>query len=112
MVNLRANDTHPVQPKEKYGHLSKMDPDFAPMKEGVDQQFDTMWALPIEDFKSAWVNAPLVLPDDVPQPGKDYEVEDREASVRDGTKLGVRLYKPKPGAGSDTMVLKAHGGGM
>ena len=81
------------------------------MKDGVDQQFEQLWALPLEDFKSAWLNAPLVLPEDVPQPGKDYEVEDQQVPVSDGTKLGVRLYKPKPGAGSDLLVFKAHGGG-
>ena len=112
MVNLRPNDTAPVQPKPKYGHLSEIDPDFALLKKGLDQQFAQLWSLPLDEFKSAWLNAPLVLPEDVPQPRKDYEVEDQQATARDGTKLGVRLYKPKPGTGSGVLVLKAHGGGM
>lgn len=48
---------------------------------------------------------------DAPQPGKDFLVSDQQVPVRDGTKVGVRFYKPIKPVSDVVLVLKAHGGG-
>jgi hypothetical protein len=42
--------------------------------------------LPLNEFKAAWLSAPVAFPDNAPQPGQDYTVLDQVAPVRDGTK--------------------------
>ena len=111
MVELKLNDLTTAQPKPEYGHLSKIDPEFAPLKEETDRNFAALWSLPVAEFKNAWLTAPLVLPEVVPEPWKDYEVADRRIPVRDGAKIGLRIYRPIKHAGNATLVLKAHGGG-
>lgn len=46
------------------------------------------------EFKAAWLSAPVPLPEDAPQLGKDYLISDQQVPVRDGTKVGVRFYEP------------------
>ena len=111
MVQLKAVDPAIAQPKPKYGYLSEIDPDFAPLREETDKNFATLWSLPMEEFKVAWLYAPVPLPEDAPLPGKDYEVSDQQIPVRDGAKVGLRLYKPVKPVEKAVLVLKAHGGG-
>jgi hypothetical protein len=56
----------------------------------------------MDEFKVAWVNAPVPLPEYAPQPGKDYDVSDQQVPVRDGTTSRLE---------NAILVLKAHGGG-
>ena len=111
MVQLKPSGPAQTQPLPKYGHLSEIDPEFAPLRETTDENFKALWALPMDEFKAGWLSAPIPLPEDAPQPGKDYEVLDQQAPVRDGTKVGIRIYKPLGKVSNATMVLKAHGGG-
>ena len=111
MVQLKPSDPAIAQPKPKYGYLSEIDPEFAPLREATDESFVALWSLPIDEFKVAWLDAPVPLPDDPPQPGKDYEVSDQQIPVRDGAKVGLRLYKPIEHVENAALVLKAHGGG-
>ncbi len=111
MVQLEPSNSTVTQPKPKYGHLSIIDPEFAPLKEETDKNFAALWSLPLDDFKIAWLTAPVALPEDVPHPGKDYEVADQQIPMRDGTKIGLRVYRPVKYAENATLVLKAHGGG-
>lgn len=111
MVQLKPVDAAVAQPKPKYGYLSEIDPDFAPLREETDKNFAVLWSLPMDEFKTAWLNAPIALPEDAPQPGKDYQVSDQQIPVRDGAKVGLRLYKPMEPVENAMLVLKAHGGG-
>jgi acetyl esterase/lipase len=111
MVQLKPSGTAIAQPKPKYGYLSEIDPEFGPLREETDKNFAALWSLPMDEFKVAWLNAPLVLPEDAPQPGKDYEVSDQQIPVRDGAKVGLRLYKPVKPVDNAVLVLKGHGGG-
>ena len=111
MVQLKPVDPVTVQPKPKYGYLSEIDPEFALLREETDKNLAALWALPIDEFKVALANAPVPLPEDAPQPGKDYEVLEQQVPVRDGTKVGVRFYKPIKPVRNAVLVLKAHGGG-
>jgi hypothetical protein len=114
MVQLQPSGPDLLKPKPKYGHLSDIDPEFAPLKELADQNFAALWALPLEEFKATWLSAPVPLPSNAPVPGTDYLVSDRTVPVRDGTEIGIRVYKPMSAKNSVTrtvLVLKAHGGG-
>ncbi|EXJ92461.1 hypothetical protein A1O3_01012 [Capronia epimyces CBS 606.96] len=111
MVQLKPSSSAVAEPKPKYGHLSKIDPDFAPFKEAIDQRFKTLWSLSLEDLKAAYKNAPVSFPEGAPQAEKDFQVADQEISVRDGTKIGLRVYRPIQAKPNAILVLKAHGGG-
>lgn len=111
MVQLKPSGPALAQPKPRYGHLSEIDPQFAPLREEIDKNFAALWQLPMDEFKAAWLSAPVPLPEDAPVQGKDYENEELQVPVRDGTKVGVRLYKPIMPAKDAVLVLKAHGGG-
>ena len=111
MVQLKQSGSTIAQPKPEYGHLSNIVPEFAPLKEETDKNFAALWSLPLDDFKSAWLTAPVALPEDAPQPGKDYEVSDQQISVRDGANIGLRVYRPMKDTKHSTLILKAHGGG-
>jgi hypothetical protein len=77
MVQLKPVDAAVAQPKPKYGYLSEIDPDFAPLREETDKNFSVLWSLRMDEFKTAWLNVPIALPEDAPQPGKDYRVSDQ-----------------------------------
>jgi hypothetical protein len=111
MVQLKPSDAAVAQPKPKYGYLSEIDPEFAPLKQEIDKNFAALWSLPLDEFKLAWLNAPVAVPDDAPQSGKDYEVSDQQIPVRDDTKVGLRFYKPIKPVENAILVLRAHGGG-
>ena len=111
MVQLKSSGSTVAQPKPKYGHLSEIDPVYAPLKEEADRNFAALWSLPLDDFKNAWLTAPIALPEGVPEPGKDYQVSDQQIPMRDGAKVGLRVYKPMKDTKNAVLVLKAHGGG-
>ena len=112
MVELKPSSPATSEPKPRYGHLSKINPSFAEVKDTLDAQFKSLWALPLRDFKQAWLDAPVPLPEGCPQPGKDIDISDHEAVARDGTKLGIRVYKSiKTQVDNATLYFKAHGGG-
>jgi predicted acyl esterase len=112
MVQLPSSGPAWQGPPPKHGHLSEIDPEFAKLKDEVDKTFDVLWSLPLDEFKAAWLSAPVAFPNNAPQPGQDYAVLEQEAPVRDGTKLGIRIYKPLKCESAATLVLKAHGGGQ
>lgn len=95
----------------KYGHLSEIDPEFAPLQAQVDEMFTKLWSLPLDEFKAGWLNAPVNLPENAPKPDEDYVVEYKESTVRDGAKIGLKIYRPLKPASKALLVLKAHGGG-
>jgi acetyl esterase/lipase len=91
----------------KYGHLSKIDPSFAPLKEETDKRFNTLWSLPMKEFLAVWL-LPLDLPEDIP---KDLNITQREVPVSDGTQIEIQLYKSKTVPPNALLYLKVHGGG-
>lgn len=111
MVQLPTSGPEWQGPPSKYAHLSEIDPEFAKLKDEADKNFAALWSLPLDEFKAAWLSAPVAFPDNAPQPGLDYAVLEQVAPVSDGTKVGIRIYKPLKCEGRATLVLKAHGGG-
>lgn len=70
MVQIKPSKQDNAQPKPKYGHLSEINPDFAPLKEPTDEAFKGLWALPMDEFKQGWLTTPPALPPNSPIPGK------------------------------------------
>jgi acetyl esterase/lipase len=103
----------------KYGHLSfPLHETFAAMKPTMDAAQSASWSRMLQDISAGRdeINATglLLLPDPCPQPGADYEVVDETFPARDGTKIGMRFYKPSAGKQnkSGVWVYKTHGGGF
>jgi hypothetical protein len=94
----------------KYGHLSKIDPSYAPLKENVDKTFAEIWELPMDEFRASW-RAPPVLPEDIPVPGNQIEITHQKVPVRDGSEVELRVYKAKNPVKDAVLFLVAHGGG-
>lgn len=111
MVQLKPSSSVTAQPKPEYGHLSQLDPDFAPLQDQLDKNFAALWSLPLAELKDAYRNAPVALPEGVPESGKDYEVSNQQIRMRDGTEIELRMYRPMKRVENATLVLKAHGGG-
>ena len=112
MVNLRARDSIIIaQPKPKYGHLSALSPDFAPLKDAADQSFEELWQLPFDEFKAKWDSFPPALVDDSPKVGKDITVEHVKITTSDGSAIELRIYKPIDPVPNALLYLNAHGGG-
>lgn len=112
MVQLKPSPSTIAQPKPRYGHLSKIHPEFEPLKETIDKRFTALWSLPLDDLKTAYRTAPVAFPEGVPQAGKEYQVSDQEIPMRDGAKIGLRVYRPIKTKENAMLVLKAHGGGI
>lgn len=112
MVQLQPSGPEWQGPPPKHGHLSEIDPEFAKLKDDADKAFAELWSLLLDEFKAAWLSAPVAFPDNAPQPGIDYTVLEQVAPVRDGSKVGIRIYKPLNAESGATLVLKAHGGGQ
>ena len=111
MVHLEPSSSTIVLPKPKYGHLSKIDPVFEPLREAIDSRFAALWTLPLDDLKTAYRTAPPGSPEGVPELGNEYQVRDLDFPARDGTKIGLRIYKSMRPREQAMLVLKAHGGG-
>jgi hypothetical protein len=59
MVQLKPSSVAVAQPKPKYSHLSEIDPEFAQLREGTDKNFAVLWPLPMDEFKAAYLSAPV-----------------------------------------------------
>ncbi|KAK5444214.1 hypothetical protein LTS15_010567 [Exophiala xenobiotica] len=80
----------------------------------VDEISKQVLALPIAELRKLGYRPPP-LPQDVPNPGKDIDISTIEITVRDSTKVPLRLYKRKiAGADADAdapLFFDIHGGG-
>ncbi|EXJ56087.1 hypothetical protein A1O7_09018 [Cladophialophora yegresii CBS 114405] len=111
MVQLQPSGPEWQGSPPKHGHLSEIDPEFAQLKDEADKNFAILWSLPLDQFKAAWLSAPVPFPENAPQPGQDYQVLEQLVPVRDGTNVGLKVYRPSKCQSKTTLVLKAHGGG-
>jgi len=91
----------------KYAHYSDVDPEFAPIQGAVREMVDQLFSLPIDQIRAAMLQ-PSPLPEDIP---KDIQTDDMEVPVRDGTKIGIRVYKSKDVGPDALLYFVMHGGG-
>lgn len=108
-----TDTSSPFTPGPKNGHWSSPDPAWAAMEDAVEQAMGPMWAadVSIDDFKKSWLAFPLALPAGCPEVGRDVVITQEEATVRDGARIGLQIYKA-PGVTKDaTLVYRMHSGG-
>lgn len=100
------------KPGPKYGHLSELDPDFAPAKPTVDAMVESIWepSLPLDEFRKMWLNdsAP---PPNCPVEGQDVITATRKIPVRDGYEIEIKTYTAKDKKEGSALMMRYHGGG-
>ena len=97
----------------RHAHLSQVDPAWelvAPTQQITDTAAAKFFDLPLQEFR-ALPYRPPPLPADVPVPGKDVAITEDQIRVRDGTTIGLRIYKPCDPPPKSLLLLNAHGGG-
>ncbi|PMD33045.1 lipase esterase family protein [Hyaloscypha variabilis F] len=99
--------------RSQYTHLSETNPAWesvASKQSEIDKISGKLLALPIEEFRKITYRPPP-LPEDVPTPGKDLNITHCEVSVKDGTKISIRIYKPLDPPDAALLFFNVHGGG-
>lgn len=82
----------------------------AAIQKKKDELSRKLIALPIEHYRAVGYRPPPI-PEDSPVLGKDLNIVQKEVSVRDGTKILIRIYTSiNPSRGS-LLFFNAHGGG-
>jgi acetyl esterase/lipase len=99
------------KPLPKNGHLSKIDPAFASMKDAAEAAVAGLWQYTDwPSFRAAW-SVPPLLPDYCPKPDKDVLTSTRMVPVRDGAEVEIKIYKSPNVERNAALVFKMHGGG-
>ncbi|KAH7025764.1 Alpha/Beta hydrolase protein [Microdochium trichocladiopsis] len=118
MVYLKStpeytDTTAPFTPGPKNRHYSDPDPVWAGMVDAVETAMAPIWApeVSISDFKQAWLASPLSLPANCPEPGKDVVISQSKFPARDGTEIGLQIYKAPNVKPDATLVYRIHSGG-
>lgn len=96
-----------------YAHLSDPHPEWKKVAEEykrIEEKTAYLYALPIEEFRKVPYK-PAPLSKDAPVPGQHVEISERQIPVRDGTEIGVRIYRPLVVTKSHVMFFNIHGGG-
>lgn len=97
-----------------YAHLSEVDPSWsseAQRQKELDAIAQEALNLPILEFRALGYKPPP-LPKDAPIPNIDIRITVDEVTVKDGTKVGVRIYKPIPSPPPKALLFyNVHGGG-
>jgi hypothetical protein len=97
----------------RFAHLSAMHPEWAKVAEShkaLEEKANELYSLPIEEFRKVpYRPAPLAA--DVPVPGRDLEITQREVVVRDGPNLMIRIYQPIKLRKGHLLFFNVHGGG-
>lgn len=96
-----------------FAHLSNPHPEWKKVAEAhktIEEKLAYLYTLPIEEFrKIPYKPPPLSM--DAPRPGEHVEISERQIPVRDGTEVGVRIYRPLVVSKNHVMFFNIHGGG-
>ncbi|KAI9818371.1 MAG: hypothetical protein M1827_000429 [Pycnora praestabilis] len=97
----------------RYTHLSKIDPEFAAVREETDKVFNMLFALPLPQLRGMMATAPPALSSDCPT---ELEIRYRKVKMRDESEIAVKIYRPldiemEVGQRRLPLFLAAHGGG-
>jgi len=68
-------------------------------------------ALPIEKFRQIPYQPPP-FPSDAAIEGQDIDITEERLTVRDGTNISLRVYKPIVKPKRSMLIFNAHGGGI
>ncbi|KAJ9145078.1 Lipase esterase family protein [Pleurostoma richardsiae] len=97
----------------RFTHLTTMDPEWAeiaPKHAPIDELANKLYRLPIEEFRKVPYKAPP-LPGDAPVAGRDLLIRTTEVAVKDGYKVGIRIYEPIQLGKGHVLFFNVHGGG-
>jgi len=112
MPRLPPSDFTAVEPKPKHGHLSELHPDFLAIKDQLDEQFASLWAIEdLDEFRKAWDSFPIALFEGGPEVDKDFTVSHQHVPVRDGAQIEIKIYKPSEPKENAVLFFVTHGGG-
>lgn len=100
----------PADQALEYAHLSDIDPDFTPLREGLDKATERIWSLPLEEFRAEFKNECTPLTG-FTVPESDISIAHQTVVVRDGAEIGIRIYKREDASEMSSLFLAAHGGG-
>ncbi|OIW23612.1 hypothetical protein CONLIGDRAFT_649638 [Coniochaeta ligniaria NRRL 30616] len=99
------------KPLPKNGHLSKVDPSFAAIKDAADAAVAGLWeAKDWPTFRKLW-DMPAQIPEWCPKEGQEVLTSTRLVPVRDGATVEIKVYKSRNVKKNAALVLKMHGGG-
>jgi hypothetical protein len=103
------------QKAEGYRHtrLSEIDPEWALIahkQRDADIMAGKALSLPIREFRALGYRPPA-LPEDAPVPDIDIIIGVEQISVKDGTKIGIRIYRPVLQPKNALLFFNVHGGG-
>lgn len=102
-----------VQSEPRFAHLSKVNPEWEkvePAYKEVQQKMNELYSLPIEAFRQIPYRPPPI-PADSPVLGTDINVTEKEIVVRDGARIGIRIYQPVVLGKGHLLFFNVHGGG-
>ncbi|KAH7385685.1 lipase esterase family protein [Pyrenochaeta sp. MPI-SDFR-AT-0127] len=97
----------------RLAHLSNAHPEWekvAERQKQIDEKLESIYKLPIEEFRKIPYQAPR-LSDHTPVPGQDLTISVSQVVVRDGTKVGIRIYSPLAVTENHVLFFNIHGGG-
>jgi hypothetical protein len=99
--------------RRRFADLSAAHPEWAKVAEShklLQEKANMLYSLPIEEFRKVpYRPAPLAA--DVPLPGRDLKITQREVAVRDGTNVMIRIYQPIQFGRGRILFFNVHGGG-
>lgn len=96
-----------------FEHLSIPDPSWlqiAAKQQVIDKLADVLYSLPLDEFRKVAYKPPP-LPADAPVIGGDIDVEHTKITTRDGTRIGLRIYRPIDHGSNHLLLFNIHGGG-
>lgn len=93
-----------------YAKYSEVDPEFAPIQPFVEERVKELFSLPLDQLKVAYGGPGTPMPEDLPTTD-EIKIEDIEIPVRDGTKIGLRIWKSKDIKPRAPLMVVYHGGG-
>lgn len=98
---------------ETFEHLSIPDPSWlqiAAKQQVIDKLADGLYSLPLDEFRKVAYKPPP-LPTGAPVIGRDIDVEHTKITTRDGTRIGLRIYRPINHGSNHLLLFNIHGGG-
>jgi acetyl esterase/lipase len=98
---------------QQFMHLSNPDPAWlqvATKHQTLEDLADELYRLPITEFRKVAYRPPP-LPSNAPVIGRNITVDQDEFTARDGTRIGVRVYRPIEHGSNHLLFFNIHGGG-
>ena len=102
----------PFLPLQKYGHLSKLHPEFSKIESAIANGFGALWNTGSwTAFRELAGNADAAIPSGGPERGRDVLTQLIQFPARDGYMVELKVYRSPKAQENATLMLRMHGGG-